>query len=111
MFLNHSAVTTSFTNELCNFYHFRFDANVDMKVAALVSQMTKDPSIKKVYLLNQNYAYGQSFQAAARRLLAERAPQIEIVGDELIVPFGKILDFNPYVSKITSSGADTSINW
>ncbi|PPR16531.1 MAG: Leucine-, isoleucine-, valine-, threonine-, and alanine-binding protein [Alphaproteobacteria bacterium MarineAlpha9_Bin3] len=113
MFLNHSAVTTSFTNELCNFYHFRFDANVDMKVAALVSQMTKDPSIKKVYLLNQNYAYGQSFQAAARRLLAERAPQIEIVGDELIVPFGKILDFNPYVSKITSSGADTVLtgNW
>ncbi|SVE58451.1 uncharacterized protein METZ01_LOCUS511305, partial [marine metagenome] len=29
MFLNHSAVTTSFTNELCDFYHFRFDANVD----------------------------------------------------------------------------------
>ena len=113
MFLNHSAVTTSFTNELCNFYHFRFDANVDMKVAALVAQMNKDPNIKKVYLLNQNYAYGQSFQAAARRLLAERAPQIEIVGDELIVPFGKILDFNPYVAKITASKADTVLtgNW
>jgi len=113
LFLNHSAVTTSFTNELCNFYHFRFDANVDMKVAALISQMNKDPNIKKVYLLNQNYAYGQSFQAAARRLLAERAPQIEIVGDELIVPFGKILDFNPYVAKITASGADTVLtgNW
>lgn len=113
MFLNHSAVTTSFTNELCNFYHFRFDANVDMKVAALVAQMAKDPSIKKVYLLNQNYAYGQSFQKAARKFLAERAPNIEVVGDELIVPFGKILDFNPYVAKITSSGADTVLtgNW
>jgi len=113
MFLNHSAVTTSFTNELCNFYHFRFDANVDMKVAALVTQMAADPDVKKVYLLNQNYAYGQSFQAAAQRLLAERAPHIEIVGDELIVPFGKILDFNPYIAKITSSGANAVLtgNW
>ena len=49
MFLNHSAVTTSFTNELCNFYHFRFDANVDMKVAGLVTQMANDPDVKKVY--------------------------------------------------------------
>ena len=55
MFLNHSAVTTSFTNELCDFYHFRFDANVDMKVAGLVTQMANDPDVKKVYLLNQNY--------------------------------------------------------
>ena len=113
MFLNHSAVTTSFTNELCDFYHFRFDANVDMKVAGLVTQMANDPDVKKVYLLNQNYAYGQSFQAAAQRLLAERAPHIEIVGDELIVPFGKVLDFNPYIAKITKSGADTVLtgNW
>ena len=91
MFLNHSAVTTSFTNEICDFYHFRFDANVDMKVAGLVTKMASDPDVKKVYLINQNYAYGQSFQAAARRLLPERAPHIEIVGDELIVPFGKVL--------------------
>ena len=31
-FLNNSAVTTSFTNEECTFFHFRFDSNVDMKV-------------------------------------------------------------------------------
>ena len=34
LFLNHSAVTTAFTNELCSFWHFRFDGNVDNKVAA-----------------------------------------------------------------------------
>ena len=67
LFLNHSAVTTTFTNELCTFYHFRFDANVDMKVAALVTQLSKDQDIKKVYLINQNYAYGQSFQKAAKK--------------------------------------------
>ena len=113
LFLNHSAVTTTFTNELCTFYHFRFDANVDMKVAALVTQLSKDQDIKKVYLINQNYAYGQSFQKAAKKFLKERAPNIEIVGDELIQPFGKVQDFNPYVTKIKVSEADAILtgNW
>lgn len=113
VFLNHSAVTTAFTNELCSFWHFRFDANVDMKVAALVTQISRDPSIKKVYILNQNYAYGKSFQAAARQLLAKRVPQVKIVGDELIVPFGKVQDFTPFIAKIKASGADTILtgNW
>ncbi len=113
VYLNHSAVTTAFTNELCSFWHFRFDANVDMKVAALVTQIDRDPNVKKVYLLNQNYAYGKSFQAAARRLLKERAPNVELVGDELIVPFGKVQDFTPYIAKIKAAGADTVLtgNW
>jgi len=113
LFLNHSAVTTAFTNELCSFWHFRFDANVDQKVAGLVTQMSRDSSIKKVYMLNQNYAYGKSFQAAARRLISERTPGIELVGDELIVPFGKVQDFTPYIAKIKASGADTILtgNW
>jgi len=113
LFLNHSAITTAFTNELCSFWHFRFDANVDMKVAGLVTQMGRDAGIKKVYMLNQNYAYGKSFQAAARALIKERTPNIEIVGDELIVPFGKTQDFTPFIAKIMASGADTVLtgNW
>jgi branched-chain amino acid transport system substrate-binding protein len=113
LFLNHSAITTAFTNELCSFWHFRFDANADMKVAGLVTQMGRDSSIKKVYMLNQNYAYGKSFQAAAHALMKERTPNIEIVGDELIVPFGKVQDFTPFIAKIKASGADTVLtgNW
>jgi len=113
LYMNHSAVTTAFTNELCSFWHFRFDANVDMKVAALASWMGSDENIKKVYLINQNYAYGKSFQAAANRLVKERVPNAGIVGDELIVPFGKIQDFTPYIAKIQAAGADTVLtgNW
>ena len=114
MFLNHSAVTTAFTeNPLCSFWHFRFDANVDMKVAALVTQINRDKGVKKVYMLNQNYAYGKSFQAAARKLLKERSPQVSLVGDELIVPFGKVQDFTPFIAKVKASGADTILtgNW
>ncbi len=113
LYLNNSAVTTSFTNELCTFFHFRFDANVDMKVAALVTYIAKDKDVKKVYLLNQDYVYGQTFQKAANRFLSQRAENVKVVGDELIVPFGKVLDFTPYVSKIKASGADTVLtgNW
>ena len=113
LFLNHSAVTTSFTNEDCTFFHFRFDSNVDMKVAGLVSHMSRDNSVKKVYLFNQNYVYGQTFRNTASRLLEKNAPNIEIVGDELIQPFGKVQDFNPYITKIKLSGADTVLtgNW
>ena len=113
LFLNNSAVTTSFTNENCTFFHFRFDSNVDMKVAGLISHMITDNTVKKVYLFNQNYVYGQTFQKTANRILKEKAPNIQIVGDELIQPFGKVQDFNPYVSKIKLSGADTVLtgNW
>ncbi len=113
LFLNHSAVTTSFTNENCTFFHFRFDANVDMKVAALVSHMSKDKNVNKVYLFNQNYVYGQTFRKTANKMIKNNAPNIQIVGDELIAPFGKVQDFNPYVSKIKLSGADTVLtgNW
>ncbi len=113
LYLNNAAVTTAFTNELCSFWHFRFDANVDQKVAGLVTQIGNDPDAKKIYMLNQNYAYGKSFQEAAHRLLEERAPNAELVGDELIVPFGKVNDFTPYIAKIQQAGADTVLtgNW
>lgn len=113
LYLNNSAITTAFTNSLCSFWHFRFDANVDMKVAGLVTGMKNDPKVKKVYMLNQNYAYGKAFQRAARQLIKSRAPNIKVVGDELIVPFGKVQDFTPYIAKIKNSGADTILtgNW
>ncbi len=113
LYLNHSAVTTSLTNELCSFYHFRFDANVDMKVAGLVSHMAADKEINKLYLFNQNYAFGKSIRDASIRFISDRASHIEIVGNELIAPFGKVQDFTPYVSKIKLSGANAILtgNW
>ena len=45
-------------------------------------------------------------------MLAEKRPDIKIVGDELH-PLQKVNDFSPYVAKIKASGADTVItgNW
>jgi branched-chain amino acid transport system substrate-binding protein len=47
-----------------------------------------------------------------RAMLADRAPSVEIVGDELH-PVGRVRDFAPYVAKIRASGADTVVtgNW
>ena len=113
VYFNHAAVTPAFTNELCSFWHFRFDADADMKISSLVTQIGKNPNVKKLYTLNQNYAYGKAVQAAVTRYLKERAPHVELVGDDLMIPFGKVQDFTPYVAKVASLKADAVItgNW
>ena len=113
VYFNHAAVTPAFTNEMCSFWHFRFDADADMKISSLVTQIGKNPRVKKLYTLNQNYAYGKAVQAAVRKYLKERAPHVELVGDDLMIPFGKVQDFTPYVAKVASSKADAVItgNW
>ena len=113
LFLNHSAVTTSFTNEQCSFWHFRFDSNVDQKLVGLLSAMAQDEKVKRVFLINQNYELGRSVQASANQMFAKRVPKAEIVGDELIVPFGKVQDFTPLVAKLKAANADTVLtsNW
>jgi branched-chain amino acid transport system substrate-binding protein len=112
LFLNHAAIDPALTNEKCNFWHFRFDANVDMKIDALTSVIAADKKAKKVYLINQDYAYGHSVQRVAREQISKKRPDIEIVGDELH-PTGKVKDFAPYIAKIKASGADTVLsgNW
>lgn len=113
IYLNYSSITPAFTNEMCSFWHFRFDADADMKISALVTQIGRNPRVKKLYILNQDYAFGKAIQAAVQRYLKERAPHVEIVGDDLMIPFGKVQDFTPYVTKIVSTKADAVItgNW
>ncbi len=112
LFLNYAAVDPAFTNEKCSFWHFRFDANADMKMEALTTLMAKDKKIKKLYLINQDYSFGHAVKKAAREYLSRKRPDIEIVGDDLH-PLAQVKDFSPYVAKIKASGADSVItgNW
>lgn len=112
LFLNTGAVDPALTNDKCSFWHFRFDADADMKMAALTEAIAQTKNIKKIYLFNQDYAFGQAVAKAAKAMLTKKRPDIEIVGDELH-PLGKIKDFAPYVAKIKASGADAVItgNW
>jgi len=112
LYFNYAAVDPALTNAKCNFWHFRFDSDADMKMTALVSEIAKTPQVKKVYLINQDYSFGKAVAAAARKMLGEKRPDIQIVGDELH-PLQKVQDFSPYVAKIKASGADAVItgNW
>lgn len=112
IFLNYAAVDPDMTNSKCTYWHFRLDANADMKMEALTSFLAKDQKVKSVYLLNQNYSFGQAVAKAAKEYLARKRPDIKIVGEDLH-PLAQLKDFAPYVAKIKAAGADTVItgNW
>lgn len=112
LFLNYAAVDPALTNDKCNFWHFRFDANADIKMDALTDSIAANQDIKKVYIIGQDYSFGKAVAAAAVKFLGEKRPDIEIVGNELH-PIGKVKDFTPYSRKIVSSGAQAVItgNW
>ena len=112
LYFNYAAVDPILTNDKCSFSHFRWDANSDIKMEALTNYMKGTPSIKKIYLINQDYSFGESVRTTARAMLKTKRPDIEIVGDEKH-PLLKVTDFAPYIAKIKASGADSVItgNW
>ena len=112
VFLNYAAVDPDLTNSKCSFWHFRFDANSDQKMEAMTTYMAKNPDIKKVYIIGQNYSFGHQVTRAAKEYLKRKRPDIQIVGDDLH-PIGQVKDFSPYIAKIKASGADTVVtgNW
>ncbi len=112
IYLNYAAVDPDMTNSKCNFWHFRLDANSDMKMEALTTYLAQNKNIHKVFLLDQDYSFGHQVSRAAKEYLARKRPDIQIVGDDFH-PLAKVTDFSPYIQKIKASGADTVItgNW
>jgi branched-chain amino acid transport system substrate-binding protein len=96
------------TNEKCSYWHFRFDAHADMRMAALMEVMRDDRAVKSVYLIGQDYSFGQAVAREARRQLGALRPDVKIVGEELH-PIGRVKDFAPYAAKIKASGAQAVI--
>jgi branched-chain amino acid transport system substrate-binding protein len=112
LFLNYSAVDPVLTNERCSFWHFRFDAHADMRVTALMDVVKDDAQLKRVYLIGQDYSFGQAVLRESKRQLGVLRPDVQVVGDELH-PMGRVKDFAPYASKILASGAQAVVtgNW
>lgn len=112
LIVNHSSIDPDLTGKHCSFWHFTTEANTAMKMKALTSFMTEKQDIKKVYLLNQDYAHGRVWARLGKEMLAGARPDVQFVGEDFH-PIGKVKDFSPYVSKIKASGADTVItgNW
>ncbi|MEY4711433.1 MAG: hypothetical protein RIS88_883 [Pseudomonadota bacterium] len=112
VFLNYSAVDPILTNEKCSFWHFRFDAHADMRMAALMRVLKDDRAVESIYLIGQDYSFGQAVLREARRQLAAQRPDVKVVGEELH-PLGRVKDFLPYATKLKASGAQAVItgNW
>ena len=112
LFLNYSAVDPTLTNERCSFWHFRFDAHADMRLAALTDVLQADRSVQRLYFIGQDYSFGQHVLKQASLLVASKRPDIQVVGHELH-PLGKVRDFLPYAAKIQASGAEAVLtgNW
>jgi branched-chain amino acid transport system substrate-binding protein len=112
MFLNYAAVDPALTNDKCSWWHFRFDADSDMKMKALSDYLVSQEDVHKVYIFNPDYSFGVSVQKAAEAMLKARRPDLEIVGAER-VPLGKVKDFTPYIAKFQAAGADAVVtgNW
>lgn len=112
LFLNYSAVDPILTNEKCSYWHFRFDAHADMRMAALMDVLKDDKALKSIYLIGQDYSFGQAVLREARKQLGAQRPDVQIVGDELHA-LGRVKDFIPYAAKIKASGAQAVLtgNW
>ncbi len=112
LLLNFDGRDPALTEAKCNFWHFRVNYHTDTEMEFMTDYLARQPSVHKVYLINQDYAFGHAIQRAGRELLHKKRPDVQIVGDDL-VPLGKVKDFAPYASKIRASGADTVItgNW
>jgi branched-chain amino acid transport system substrate-binding protein len=112
LFLNYSAVDPVLTNQNCSYWHFRFDAHADMRMTALMNVLRDDKDLRHIYLIGQDYSFGQSVLREARSQLAAKRPDVKIVGDELH-PMARVKDFAPYAAKIKASGAQAVLtgNW
>jgi branched-chain amino acid transport system substrate-binding protein len=112
LIVNHSSIDPDLTGKHCSFWHFTTEANTAMKMKALTGFMKDQADIKKVYLLNQDYAHGRVWAKLGKDMLSAARPDVQFVGEDLH-PIGKVKDFSPYVAKIKAAGADTVItgNW
>jgi branched-chain amino acid transport system substrate-binding protein len=110
VYVNCGAVAPELTNEKCSFWHFRTDVHAGMKAEIMVRALPK--TVTKVYMINQDYLFGQAVQRDLRMYLTKLRPDVQIVGDEM-APLGKVKDFSPYASKIKASGAQALLtgNW
>src|SRR5580658_3005079 len=104
LLLNCGQLASELTNEQCSFWHFRFTGSVEMRAVARIKSLPA--SVKSVYMLNQDYLFGQSIRNDTKKYLALYRPDIKIVGDEMI-PLMQVKDFSPYITKIKASGADS----
>lgn len=107
VYFNYAAVDPASTNEKCNYWHFRFDADTSIKMKALAAFAATQP-VERFYLNNQNYSHGHQVAEYFKKYFAEEKPNAQAVGEDYVA-LGQVKDFAPYVAKIKDAGADTVV--
>lgn len=105
-YLAHSSGSNNLSNSKCMYYQAMFDPTVDMKVAAMVDSLASLKRGTKAFLLNPDYELGRTVEDSMKKILAAKAPGIQLVGTELVAPFGQVQDFTPIIARVKASGAD-----
>jgi branched-chain amino acid transport system substrate-binding protein len=111
VYINVGAEALELTGEKCNFHHFRFSGNADIRTKALVSAMKQANALgSKVYSINQNYSWGQDMEKAIAGNASAGGYQVV---EKTLHDVNKVQDFAPYVAKISASQADAVLtgNW
>jgi branched-chain amino acid transport system substrate-binding protein len=108
IFYNAGSEAHNLVAEKCNFWYFKLSSNPFIRDKALVPTMKEQGVLGgKVYSINQNYSYGQEYQAAQAADVASAGSKI--VG-AVLHDISKIQDFSPYVAQIKESGAETVLS-
>ncbi|RJG03924.1 branched-chain amino acid ABC transporter substrate-binding protein [Noviherbaspirillum sedimenti] len=111
IFINVGAEAMELIGEKCNFHHFRFGSNAQVRTKALVNAMKQANAIgSKVYSINQNYSWGQDMEQAISDNASSGGYKVVV---KTLHDVNKIQDFAPYVTKINAANADTVLtgNW
>ena len=111
VYINVGAEALELTGEKCNFHHFRFAGNSQVRTKALVQAMKQAKALgTKVYAINQNYSWGQDME---KSIVENAQAGGYTVVEKTLHDVNKIQDFSPYVAKISASGAETVLtgNW
>jgi branched-chain amino acid transport system substrate-binding protein len=111
VYINVGAEALELTGEKCNFHHFRFAGNAQVRTKVLVQAMKQAGALgSKVYAINQNYSWGQDMERAIVDNAGAGGYQVV---EKTLHDVNQIQDFAPYIAKISASGADTVItgNW
>ncbi len=111
IYINVGAEALELTGEKCNFHHFRFSGDAQIRTKALVSAMKQANALgTRVYSINQNYSWGQDME----RAIADNATAggYQVV-EKTLHDVNKVQDFAPYVAKISAAKADSVLtgNW
>lgn len=111
VYLNVGAEALELTGDKCQFHHFRFNGNAQVRTKALVLAMKQAGALgTSVYSINQNYSWGQDMEKAIVDNAALGGYQVV---EKTLHDVNKVQDFAPYVAKIGAAKADTVItgNW